>query len=141
MAAAGLPFTLSEHIPNSRDALRVTELARDRDLHEPLHERLMDAYWAHGEDLGDQEVVRGHALAVGLEPAAVEVVLGSDRYLDRITASTREAASIGVGGVPAFLLDGTLLVLGAQPEEVFERAFAQLAAAAGGESGEADAPA
>ncbi len=28
--------------------------------------------------------------------------------------------------VPAFVLDERLLVLGAQPEEVFERAFAQL---------------
>ena len=40
--------------------------------------------------------------------------------------ATQEAMSIGVTGVPAFLLDGRLLVLGAQPEEVFERAFEQL---------------
>ena len=130
MEAAGLPFTRSEHIPNSRHALRVTELARDQGLHEPLHDRLMDAYWAHGEDIGDPGIVRGHALDVGLDAADVDDVLASDRYLDRITASTQEAASIGVSGVPAFLLDGRLLVLGAQPEEVFERAFAQLAAAA-----------
>jgi predicted DsbA family dithiol-disulfide isomerase len=126
MEAARLPFTLSEHIPNSRHGLRVTELARDHGLHEPLHDRLMDAYWARGEDIGDPSVVRRHALAVGLDEGEVDDVLGSDRYLDRITASTQEAASIGVSGVPAFLLDGRLLVLGAQPEEVFERAFAQL---------------
>jgi predicted DsbA family dithiol-disulfide isomerase len=134
MEAAGLPFTLSEHIPNSRQGLRVTELARDRGLHEPLHDRLMDAYWARGEDIGDPSVVRRHALAVGLDEAEVDDVLGSDRYLDRITASTQEAASIGVSGVPAFLLDGRLLVLGAQPEEVFERAFAQLEATNAGDA-------
>jgi len=139
MEAAGLPFTLSEHIPNSRQGLRVTELARDRGLHEPLHDRLMDAYWARGEDIGDPSVVRRHALAVGLDEAEVDDVLGSDRYLDRITASTQEAASIGVSGVPAFLLDGRLLVLGAQPEEVFERAFAQLEATnAGDDEGESE---
>jgi predicted DsbA family dithiol-disulfide isomerase len=130
MEAAGLPFTLSEHIPNSRHALRVTELARDQRLHEPLHDRLMDAYWGRGEDIGDPGVVRTHALDVGLAADDVDDVLASDRYLDRVTASTQEAASIGVSGVPAFLLDGKLLVLGAQPEEVFERAFAQLAAMA-----------
>jgi predicted DsbA family dithiol-disulfide isomerase len=134
MEAAGLPFTLSEHIPNSRHGLRVTELARDRGLHEPLHDRLMDAYWARGEDIGDPSVVRRHALAVGLDEGEVDDVLGSDRYLDRIVASTQEAASIGVSGVPAFLLDGRLLVLGAQPEEVFERAFAQLGAASAGDA-------
>ena len=40
--------------------------------------------------------------------------------------STAQAVSIGVNGVPGFLLDRRLLVLGAQPREVFERAFAQL---------------
>ena len=40
--------------------------------------------------------------------------------------STRQAASIGANAVPAFLLDRRLLVLGAQPNEVFEHAFAQL---------------
>jgi len=126
MEAAELPFTLSEHVPNSRAALRVTELARDAGLHEALHDRLMHAYWGEGEDIGDHEVLRRHALAAGLEADDVDDVLGSDRYLDRVTASTHEAASIGVTGVPAFLLDGRLLVLGAQPEEVFERAFEQL---------------
>ena len=32
-------------VPNSQLALRVTELARDRELHEPVHNRLMEAYW------------------------------------------------------------------------------------------------
>ena len=50
MEAAELPFTVSEHIPNSRAALRVTELARDAGLHEALHDRLMHAYWGEAED-------------------------------------------------------------------------------------------
>ena len=129
MEAAELPFTLSEHIPNSRAALRLAELARDAGLHEPLHAALMDAYWARGEDLGDHDVLRRLAAAAGLETQEVDDVLASDRYLERVLASTQEAASIGVNGVPAFLLDGRLLVLGAQPEAVFERAFAQLAEA------------
>jgi predicted DsbA family dithiol-disulfide isomerase len=33
----------------------------------------------------------------------------------------------GATGVPAFVLDRRLLVLGAQPEEVFEQAFDRLA--------------
>jgi predicted DsbA family dithiol-disulfide isomerase len=114
-------------VPRSRAALQVTELARDRGLHEALHDRLMDAYWARGENLGDREVLRAHAEAVGLEGSEVEEVLDSGRYLDRVAASTAEALAIGATGVPAFLLDGRLLVLGAQPEEVFEQAFARLA--------------
>jgi predicted DsbA family dithiol-disulfide isomerase len=140
MEAAELPFTLSEHIPNSRAALRVAELARDAGVHEALHDRLMHAYWGEGEDLGDHDVLRRHAAAAGVDAAEVDDVLGSDRYLDRVLASTQEAVSIGVTGVPAFLLDGRLLVLGAQPEEVFERAFEQLAQR-GGQEPEATAEA
>jgi len=133
MEAAELPFTVSEHIPNSRAALRVTELARDAGLHEALHDRLMHAYWGEGEDIGDHDVLRRHAAAAGLDTDEVDDVLGSDRYLDRVLASTQEAVSIGVTGVPGFLLDGRLLVLGAQPEEVFERAFEQLERSTGEE--------
>ena len=41
-------------------------------------------------------------------------------------ASSAQAHSIGVTGVPGFVLDRRLLVLGAQPRELFEQAFAQL---------------
>ena len=54
-------------------------------------------------------------------------MLASDAYADRVQASTVEAHSLGINGIPAFVLDGRLLVLGAQPREVFEQAFAQLA--------------
>lgn len=114
-------------ISNSRDALRVTELARDRGLHEPVHDRLMDAFWAEGRDLGDHDVLRELVAEAGLDPGEVEDVLLSDAYLDRVLASTGEAQSIGITGIPAFVLGGRLLVLGAQPREVFERAVTQLA--------------
>jgi predicted DsbA family dithiol-disulfide isomerase len=123
---AGQPFTPAERISNSRDALRVTELARDRGLHAPVHDRLMDAFWAEGRDLGDYDVLRELAVEAGLDAAEVDEVLGSDVYLDRVLASTAEAQSIGINGIPAFVLGGRLLLLGAQPREVFEQALAQL---------------
>jgi predicted DsbA family dithiol-disulfide isomerase len=126
---AGQPFRPAEVISNSRDALRVTELARDRGLHEPVHDRLMDAFWAEGRDLGDHDVLRELTTEAGLDADEVDGVLSSDAYLDRVLASTAEAQSIGINGIPAFVLGGKLLVLGAQPREAFERAFAQLGAA------------
>lgn len=131
-AQVGLPFRPAEVVPNTRAALRVTELARERELHEPFHDRLMDAYWAEALDLGDREVLRTLAAEVGLPRADVEWVLEGDAYLDRVEASTRQAASLGVSGIPAFLLDRRLLVLGAQPRELFEQAFAQLGGEARG---------
>jgi predicted DsbA family dithiol-disulfide isomerase len=124
----GLVFNPPEVTPNSRTALRLSEHARDHGLHDALHDRLMDASWRDGESVGDHDVLRAQAAAVGLPSDDVERVLAGDDYAPRVAASTAQAASIGINGIPAFLLDERLLVLGAQPRETFEQAFEQLAA-------------
>jgi predicted DsbA family dithiol-disulfide isomerase len=113
-------------VPNSRNALRVTELARDRGLHQEVHDRLMDAYWAESKDVGDDDVLRRLTTEAGLDPGEVDRVLAGNEYADRVQASTAEAQTIGIHGIPAFLLGGRMLVLGAQPQEVFGRALEQL---------------
>ena len=115
-------------VPNTRRALRVTELARERGLHGAVHDRLMDAYWADEQNIGDPAVLLALVVEVGLDAVEVEDVLDSERYGDLVAASTAQAHSIGVNGIPAFLLDRRLLVLGVQPREVFEQAFARLEA-------------
>ena len=115
-------------VPNTMNALRVTELARDRDLHEPVHDRLMKAYWEEARNIGDPVDLKELAVEAGLDAAEVDEVLANDAYHDRVLASTAQAQSIGITGIPAFLLDRRLLVLGAQPREVFHPAFAQLRA-------------
>jgi predicted DsbA family dithiol-disulfide isomerase len=114
-------------VPNSKLALRVTELAREHGLHGAVHDRLMDAYWAEGRNIGDPDELRTLAAEAGLED--VEPALANDAYAERIDALTQQAVSIGATGVPAFLLDRRLLVLGAQPREVFQQAFEQLGSA------------
>jgi predicted DsbA family dithiol-disulfide isomerase len=128
-AERGLPpyAPPADVVPNSRAALRVGELAREEGAFSDYHARIMDAYWAEGLDIGDHEVLHDLAAEIGLPAAEVADVLASSRYLDVVEASTGQAAAIGVSGVPAFLLDGRLLVVGAQPEEAFEQAFTRLA--------------
>lgn len=126
-AAAGLDYAPPpDVVPNSRNALRVTELARDRGLHESVHDWLMNAYWAESRNIGDPEALRTLAVEAGLDAREVDDLLAGDRYGDRVQASTAQAAGVGATGVPAWVLDGRLLVLGAQPPEVFDAAFAQL---------------
>ena len=118
-----------EVVPNTRTALRLGELARERGLHEPFHDRLMDAYWAESVDVGDPDELRRLAAEVGLGDDDVETTLADgDAFLPRVLASTRQAQALGINGIPGFLLDRRLLVLGAQPREVFRQAFARLAA-------------
>ena len=126
--AAGLTYNPPpDVIPNTLRALRVTELARNRDLHEPMHDRLMDAYWEEARDIGDPDELRALAVEAGLDAADVDETLAGDAYLDQVYGSTAQAQQIGANGIPAWLLDRRLLVLGNQTEEVFEQAYAQLA--------------
>jgi predicted DsbA family dithiol-disulfide isomerase len=129
-AARGLDYNPHpDVVPNSLRALQLTELARDLGRQPEVHDRLMDAYWSESRNIGDAEVLRQLAAEVGLPEVEVEEVLAGDRYRDRVRESTRQAVSFGANAVPAFVLDRRLLVLGAQPEDVFEQAFAQLEAA------------
>ena len=111
-------------VPNSRDALRLAELARDLDRHDAFHDRVMEAYWDEGRNIGDHDELRALANEVGLPTDDVERVLAGDDYEERVAVSTQQAASLGISGIPAFLLDSRVLILGAQPPEVFERALA-----------------
>jgi predicted DsbA family dithiol-disulfide isomerase len=116
-------------VPNTMNALRLSELARDLGLHRELHDRLMDAYWSEARNIGDPAVLREEASVVGLPRDEVDDVLEGDRYRDRVMSSTRQAHALGANAVPAFVLDRRLLVLGAQPLEVFQQAFDRLEAA------------
>jgi predicted DsbA family dithiol-disulfide isomerase len=128
-AAAGLDYNRPDVVPNTRLALRMSELARKQGVHERFHDRLMDAYWAEARNIGDADELRLLAGEIGLEGQEVErVIADPSAYLNVVEGSTRQAQSVGIDGIPAFVLDRRLLMLGAQPVEIFRRAFAQLAA-------------
>jgi predicted DsbA family dithiol-disulfide isomerase len=111
-------------VPNTRLAQQLTELARARGIGPQMHDRLMDAYWAEAVDIGDADELRRLAAEVGIDDP--DTAWDDPIYLERVLASSAQAHSIGVTGVPGFVLDRRLLVLGAQPREVFEQAFEQL---------------
>ncbi len=112
-------------VPNSRAALRLTELARAQGRHAETHERLMLAYWEQALNIGDPDVLLALATELDLEGAA-DVIAG-DGYGAEIAQATAQAHAAGINAVPAFVLDRRLIVLGAQADDVFAQAFAQLA--------------
>ncbi len=114
-------------VPNSRAALEVTELARDAGRHEAVHTRLMDAYWSEARNIGDPETLLDLVAEAGLDRSEAADTLADGRYRARIAQATREANMVGINAIPAFVLDGRLLLVGAYPHEAFEQAFAQLA--------------
>ena len=124
-AANGLVYNPPPIRPNSMKALRLAEFARSQDRFDAMHRRLMDAYWAEARDIGSDDTLLELAADAGVERAAD--VLASDEYRDVVLGSTAAAQQLGINGIPGFLLGKQLLVLGAHPEETFEKAFARVA--------------
>ncbi len=124
---AGLPHAEPlEKVPNSRGALMLAELARERGAFDELHPQLFDAYWARARDIGDERVLAEEGAGVGLDEGEIVDALRDGRYVERIEAQTRAAIEFGAVGVPAWLIDQRLLVPGAQPHDVFARVLERM---------------
>jgi predicted DsbA family dithiol-disulfide isomerase len=85
----------------------------------------MDAYWAEGQDLSLRPVLEDLARGVGVSDAGISRALDDRAWSPVVDASTARAQSAGVTGVPAFVVDWRVLVVGAQPREVLAQAVAQ----------------
>jgi predicted DsbA family dithiol-disulfide isomerase len=116
-----LPWTARERIPNSRPALNVAELARERGVYEQVHGRLMTGYWAEDIDISDPSVLADEGEKAGLDRAEVIDAATTHPFQNRIQASTTAVFEMGANGVPAFVIDDKVLIPGAQPHSLFEK--------------------
>ena len=87
----------------------------------------MVAYWEESAEIGDIDVIRQLAAEVGVSSAGVEDALAKRDFGRVVDASRTAAVTAGIDGIPAFLIDRRVLLVGAQPHEAFERAFEQAA--------------
>lgn len=125
-AGVGLEYHLDRAQPsNTLDAHRVLHLARARGLADSVKERLLRGYFVEGELLSDGPTLVRLGAEAGLDPAEVERVLAGDEHEAAVRAEADEAQGLGLGGVPAFVLDRRLLVSGAQPPEALLGALQQ----------------
>jgi len=115
----GLQFRLDAARPgNTFDAHRLLHLARQRGLQDAVKERFLAAYLTEGEVIGDPEVLIRLATQGGLPDEAARRVLSGDEHADAVRADEAAARSLGVNGVPFFVVDRAYGVSGAQPAEV-----------------------
>ena len=90
-----------------------------------MAERLMRAYFSEGRAIGDAAELAALAGEVGLDSREVQGMLAGHAYVDAVRADETRAASLGIRGVPFFLIDGRLGISGAHPapklREILER--------------------
>jgi predicted DsbA family dithiol-disulfide isomerase len=93
----------------------------------PLVEALFAAHFTNGEDVSDVEVLVRIGAAHGIADADVRTIVANGTYDVDVQQSQREAARLGIQGVPFLVLDGRFGVSGAQPTPVFVEALKRAA--------------
>lgn len=118
-AGEGLQFHLDRvRSGNTHHAHRLLHLALESGRQDQLKERLLAAYFTEGAAVGDRRVLLGLAVEAGLDEQAAREVLQGDAFGSAVRDDEREAARLGITGVPFFVIDRTYGISGAQPSEV-----------------------
>lgn len=117
--AEGLDMKLEEtRTANTFDAHRLIHLAAAKGKQRAMVDRLFHAYFTDCARLGDRGLLVTSAAAIGLDESEANDTLASDRYSDEVRADEAHARSLGINGVPFYLVDGAIGVSGAQSADV-----------------------
>lgn len=92
-------------------------------LQSALKERLLQAYFIDGENVGDPETLARLSSTAGLSAASITAVLDGDAGLAEVQAQLDEAMDLGITAVPTFVFEGRWTVPGAQDAETFLNVF------------------
>ncbi len=117
-------FDRLTHVPNTLRAHQLMYLAetegRDQSA---LAEDLMEAFFRHGRDIGDSSVLVDIAGRHGLGGDQVTSVLSDDTARQIVQTREAQVRSSGISGVPGFLLNRRLLLIGAQDADAIVNGF------------------
>ena len=113
-----LAFDKIARTPNTLQAHRLIWLAGQRGRQIEVVDALFQAYFTDGKDVGDNAVLAELAVSAGLDADEVNRFLASDEGLAEVEEEEQVGRSLGIDGVPFFLLADKYGVSGAQPAEV-----------------------
>ena len=111
-------------VPNTLRAHQLMYLAETQGKDQSaLAEELMTAFFRRGEDIGDREVLVELGGRHGLLPDDIDRVVDEDAPRQVVLSREAQVRSSGIAGVPGFLLNRRLLVIGAQNTDTLVNAF------------------
>jgi len=117
-------FDLVKRVPNTLDAHRLMQLAEHEGASTPgVAEGLFSSFFEEGLDIADRDVLVEVAGSHGIAASAVHAALADDKLRREVLDNEAEVRRGGVTGVPNFLINDRLFVIGAQPKQVLVDAF------------------
>jgi predicted DsbA family dithiol-disulfide isomerase len=120
-APFGIAFVDRPLLSNSRLALLAAEFAREQGKFHAFHEAVFAGYFSHGLDIGDLDVLRIIASGIGIDADLMVSAVNSGKFAPMIEEAKKDAARLGVTGVPTFFIDDKKSIVGAQSLDVFRK--------------------
>ncbi|MBB6454821.1 putative DsbA family dithiol-disulfide isomerase [Salirhabdus euzebyi] len=120
---AGKPYNITfgdfDRLSNTKDALIISEFAKDKGQFECFHTRLFEAYFVEGLDIGNLDILKRLGEECNLNASEMESALTNPKYAKIIEETNEEARKLGATGTPTFIINNKYRVVGAQPYENF----------------------
>jgi predicted DsbA family dithiol-disulfide isomerase len=116
---------------NTTAAHRLAKWANTKGKGAELSERLLQSYFLEGGAIGKQNILLSLVEEVGLDRKEAQEILNGNQFADEVKQDISEAGSLGVRGVPFFVIDNKYGISGAQPQPLFEQTIAKAAEEAG----------
>lgn len=128
-AAVGLAFNFEaiEKAPNTMLSHRLVSLTPEAQRGAML-DAIYAAYFEHGRDIGDANVLVDLASGLGLDAEATRAALAGEAGEEQVLGDLDYARQAGISGVPFFIFDGKYAFSGAQPPQAIRRVMEQVAA-------------
>ncbi len=138
-AEVGLEFRMDRALrANTLLAHRLIWLAAQPDSpvsQDTMKERLLEAYFHDGLNIGDPDVLADCAAEIGYNRTDAYEFLASTRGTDEVRAELDTASDQGITAVPTYVINGRWAVPGAQEPETFAQVLRKMADQAIAEQG------
>jgi len=120
-------FDLIERLPNTRRSHLLIAHAGRSGLQSEAMERIMQAYFEEGCDIGNVEELVRLGVEAGLSERETRAAVVLREGQDGVVAAERHAGVLGIAGVPTFIFDRQYSVSGAQDVTTFVELLDQVA--------------
>lgn len=127
-AEEGIGFDYADTLfTNTTDAHRLTKYVQQNapELADSLKKAIYKAYFIEQKELANREVLISIANKVGLD-TDVAAFLEGEEFKAEVIADQEEASSLGVRGVPYFVINDKYAIPGAMSQQDFENALRQI---------------
>ncbi len=125
-----IPLSKFNFITNSKDALLLSEAAKQcgREIFYTLHEKLFEAYFVDGKNIGDRNILKTIASSCGIDNETIEASWTDSNLNKRLMNNFNTARAHNIQSVPSFIF-GERALTGVVAEATFREAAAQLCSA------------